>query len=115
MDSNYSSALILTSLVDWNEIPKDLLVTIFCFVELQDLLSIRQVNRRWNELSYEKRIFSNRNMGDLIVTGSGDKILKVFQESENDSSLPTSWNEIKTLNGHKDHVIYFSFSYLFKC
>src|SRR5688572_24777044 len=97
---NHSSASILTSLVDWNEIPKDLLVTIFCFVELQDLLSIRQVNRRWNELSYEKRIFSHRNMGDLIVTASDDKTLKVFQECENDSSLPISWKQIKTLNEH---------------
>src|SRR5687767_368440 len=101
MDSNCSSALMVTSLVDWNEIPKDLLVTIFCFVDLKDLLSIRQVNRRWNALSYEKRIFSNRNMDDIIVAGSNDKTLKVFQDSENDSSLPTSWKQIKTLNGHK--------------
>ena len=91
----------------WNECPKDILINIFSFVDFEDLGSIRAVNKKWNILSYDKRVFSRRDMRDIIVTGSEDKTLKVWRE-EDPSSL-NSCKEIKILKEHNDYVI---FSYL---
>ena len=90
----------------WNECPRDCLINIFSFVDLKDLASIRAVNKKWNILSYDKRVFS-RNMRDILVTGSEDKTLKVWREK--DPSSLNSWKEIKILKGHIGTVI---FSYL---
>ena len=89
----------------WNECPRDILINIFSFVNFEDLASIKAVNKKWNILSYDKRVFSRRDMRDAIVTGSGDKTLKVWRE-EDPSSL-NSWKEIKTLIVHTDYVSYF--------
>ena len=91
----------------WNECPRDCLINIFSFVDLEDLGSIRAVNKKWNILSYDKRVFSRSHMRDILVTGSGDKTLKVWRE-EDPSSL-NSWKEIKLLKEHSSIVI---FSYL---
>ena len=91
----------------WNECPRDILINIFSFVDFEDLGSIRAVNKKWNILSYDKRVFYSRDMRDIIVTGSEDKTLKVWRE-EDPSSL-NSWKEIKTLTGYNKYVI---FSYL---
>ena len=93
----------------WNECPRDCLINIFSFVDLEDLGSIRAVNKKWNILSYDKRVFSRKDMRDIIVTCtcSADKTLKVWRE-EDPSSL-NSWKEIKTLKEQNRYVI---FSYL---
>ena len=44
----------------WNECPRDILINIFSFVDFEDLDSIRAVNKKWNILSYDKRVFSRR-------------------------------------------------------
>ena len=86
----------------WNECPRDCLINIFSFVDLKDLGSIRLVNKKWNILSYDKRVFSRKDMRDIIVTGSGDNTLKVWRE-EDPSSL-NSWKEIKLLEAHIEAV-----------
>ena len=91
----------------WNECPRDCLINIFSFVDLEDLASIRLVNKKWNILSYDKRVFSRKDMRDILVTGSNDKTLKVWREE--DPSLLNSWKELKILKEHNDAVI---FSYL---
>ena len=91
----------------WNECPRDCLINIFSFVDFEDLDSIRAVNKKWNILSYDKRVFSRRDMREVFVTGSLDTTLKVWREVE-PSSL-NSWKEIKLLKGHNDNVL---FSYL---
>ena len=101
----------------WNECPGDILINIFSFLDLEDLDSIRAVNKKWNILSYDKRVFSRKDMRDIIVTGSIDNTLKVWRE-EDPSSL-NSWKEIKILKGHKDTVIfsclqYFKFNFIFR-
>ena len=88
----------------WNECPRDCLINIFSFVDLKDLPAIRAVNKKWNIYSYDKRVFSRKDMRDLIVTGSFDFTLKVWREG--DPSL-NSWKEIKILEGHNDPVNYF--------
>ena len=100
----------------WNECPRDCLINIFSFLDLEDLHSIRAVNKKWNILSYDKRVFSRKNMRDIIVTGSYDTTLKVWRE-EDPSSL-NSWKEIKLLKGHQDYVIfsylqYFKFKFIY--
>ena len=86
----------------WNECPRDCLINIFSFVDLEDLASIRAVNKKWNILSYDKRVFFGREMRDIIVTGSNDTTLKVWRE-EDPSSL-NSWKEIKVLKEYKNPV-----------
>ena len=97
----------------WNECPRDCLINIFSFVDLEDLGSIRLVNKKWNILSYDKRVFFGRDMRDLIVTGSRDTTLKVWRE---DPSSLNSWKEIKLLKGHNDYVNnylqYFKFKFI---
>ena len=100
----------------WNECPRDCLINIFSFVDLEDLGSIRAVNKKWNILSYDKRVFSRKEMRDIIITGSEDATLKIWRE-EDPSSL-NSWKEIKLLTGHNDYVIisylqYFKFNFIF--
>ena len=53
----------------WNECPRDMLINIFSFLDFEDLDSIRAVNKKWNILSYDKRVFSRRDMRDIMVTG----------------------------------------------
>ena len=86
----------------WNECPRDCLINIFSFVDLEDLDSIRAVNKKWNILSYDKRVFSRRDMRDIIVTGSIDTTLKVWREE--DPSSVNSWKEIKLLKEHIEDV-----------
>ena len=95
----------------WNECPRDCLINIFSFVDLEDINSIRAVNKKWNILSYDKRVFSRKDMGDLIVTGSIDKTLKVWRE-EDPSSL-NSWKEINSLKRHTSFVKFFSYLSLY--
>ena len=100
----------------WNECPRDCLIYIFSFVDLEDLGSIRAVNKKWNILSYDKRVFSRKDIRNLIVTGSQDRTLKVWRE-EDPSSL-NSWKEIKILKGHNSSVIfsylqYFKFKFIY--
>ena len=100
----------------WNECPRDCLINIFSFLDLEDLDSIRAVNKKWNILSYDKRVFSRRDMRDIIVIGSEDKTLKVWRE-EDPSSL-NSWKDIKILKRHNGPVIfnylqYFKFKFIY--
>ena len=100
----------------WNECPRDCLINIFSFVDLKDLGSIRSVNKKWNILSYDKRVFSRKHIRAIIVTSSEDKTLKAWRE-EDPSSL-NSWKEIKLLKGHTNSVIfsylqYFKFKFIY--